>query len=130
MTTLIYKIDLETLKDLNPVLTVLKGAACGATCAPDNFLIQIGDKIYEETQKYTNKPKSIRKTPIPNIVFNLRKTAIEFIDNSKNIPDFLKPLAKEYVTTHINIISVYLSTIELAWRRTDHFKMNEEKNEL
>jgi hypothetical protein len=51
--TIIYKIDLETLKDLNPVLTVLKAAACGPTGVPDDFLIQIGDEIYEKTMKYT-----------------------------------------------------------------------------
>ena len=53
-----------------------------------------------------------------NLHTELRKMALEHIDKTENLPDFVKPLAKQYVIAHLNIIGTYLGTIELTWRRS------------
>ena len=53
-----------------------------------------------------------------NMHTQIRNIAVKSIKDSPNLPEHLKSLAVEVVTKQINLIPVYLGTMELCWRRT------------
>ena len=58
------------------------------------------------------------KKKFPNIGSRLNVVILEFIDETPNLPDFIKPLTKEACIGYANTLKHILGCFELAWRRT------------
>jgi len=41
----------------------------------------------------------------------------DYIDNSPNLPEHIKPQAKQYISGLLNLMPEYLGHLELLWRR-------------
>lgn len=54
-----------------------------------------------------------------NLQSDLRRLAHIFIDETPNLPTYVKPLAKEYAATHLNAFGNFLGVTELVWRRAE-----------
>ena len=62
------------------------------------------------TSKYLKDEWGCLRTP-------LRVIMLDYVDQTPNLPEHIKPQVKQNLVDHINFIGQYLGTIELLWRR-------------